>query len=123
MSRSHTLRFTSPFALSAKPGRHVSQRDPFKLERRRASREPAKGMLAASYTNGIDRFGITHLHITDRSTGGLGATSAVELPPGLTVTICPEGSTIPWLTAKCVRCEPCDDGYRVGLKYDSLAAA
>lgn len=119
MSRSDSLRFRQ----AVRPGPHVSQRDPFKLERRRAQRDPAKGVLSASYSNGVDRFGITHLELIDRSSGGLGAKTFVPLDPGLTVTICPEGSTVPWLTAKCVRCESRDDGYHVGLKYEALAAA
>ena len=33
------------------------------------------------------------------------------------VTICPEGSNIPWAGAVCIRCEPAGELYRVGLAF------
>lgn len=102
---------------------HVAQRDPFKLERRRELREDADGLLCASYS-GPGRAGITHLKIVDRSAGGLGAYSKTALEPGMVVTVCPEGSTLAWMKAAAVRCEPAgDEGYRVGLRYLGAAAA
>lgn len=108
--------------------RHVAEHDPFKLERRRLVREEAKGVLCASYSAPATadqpaRFGITQIKLVDRSPGGLGAIAAVELEPGMSVTICPEGSTIAWLSARVARCEPVADGYRIGLRYAELAAA
>jgi len=97
--------------------------DPFRMERRRERREAAWGVLCASYTNGVDKMGITHLELLDRSSGGLGARTRTRIEPGANVTICPEGSTVPWLAARAVRCEALRDGFRVGLKYIGPAAA
>ena len=48
-------------------------RGTLKLERRASEREPATGSLSATYTNGTDRYGLTHLQLIDRSERGLGA--------------------------------------------------
>lgn len=108
--------------------RHVAEQDPFKLERRRLVREEAEGVLRASYcvpatTDEPARFGITQIKLVDRSAGGLGAIAAVELAPGMSITICPEGSSIAWLSARVARCEPIEDGFRIGLQYATLTAA
>jgi hypothetical protein len=97
-----------------------------KLERRASEREPSTGSISATYTNGRDRYGLTHLQVVDRSEGGIGVLTRSELEPGMRITICPEGSRIPWLSALCVRCEPAggkDDLYRVGLAYTPRRAA
>jgi len=108
---------------SRRAGAHIAARDPFKLERRREERYDADGTLCASYSNGAGRFGITHLQLIDRSPGGLGATTLVRIEPGELVSICPEGSTIPWVRARAVRCEERDGEFVVGLKYCGGAAA
>jgi hypothetical protein len=94
-----------------------------RFERRGCDREPSSGLVAATYSNGGDRFGLTHLELLDRSSGGMGARTRAWIEPGMTVTICPEGSSIPWLTATAVRCEDDGDQYRVGLCYSHRAAA
>ncbi len=101
----------------------VSDRGTLKLERRASEREPAARTMAATYTNGRDRFGLTHLELLDRSETGLGALTRSALEPGMHVTICPEGSSIPWAGAVCVRCEPAGDLYRVGLAFTRRRAA
>lgn len=126
MSRHPDFKFRS--IATPHPARpiHVTARDPFKLERRRETRHEAEGCLCASYGSAPGepkRFGITHLTLIDRSPSGLGATTRTPIAPGAPVTICPEGSTIPWLAAIAVRCEPHEDGYRIGLKYTGAAAA
>lgn len=125
MSREYSFRIVR--ACQGRSRRAV-ERDPFKLERRREARESAKGVLCASYSAPATadrpaRFGITQITLQDRSSSGLGAIAAVELEPGMTVTICPEGSTVAWLSAQVARCERINDGYRIGLKYSTLAAA
>jgi len=128
MSRSHSVSRSHRRA----PGRHArgggSDRrptllDPFRMERRTDRREPAWGTLSASYANGAEHLGITHLELVDRSRTGLGARTRTRIQPGATVTICPEGSSVPWLAARAVRCEQLADGYRVGLRYIGPAAA
>ena len=106
-------------AVSKKP----NGRDTLKLERRAAEREPSTGSLSATYTNGRDRYGLTHLQVVDRSEGGIGALTRSALEPGMRITICPSGSTIPWLGALCVRCEPVGELFRVGLAYTPRRAA
>jgi hypothetical protein len=121
MSRSPNFKFRS-FAPAAPA--HIAARDPFKLERRCEPRYADEGSLSASYSSAPDAppaFGITHLQVVDPR--GLGATSRTPIRPGSRVTICPEGSTIPWLAATAVRCEPCEEGFRIGLKYSGAAAA
>ncbi len=100
-----------------------SGRDTLKLERRGGEREPGTGTMSATYTNGRDRYGLTHLEIVDRSDRGLGALTRSALEPGMTVTLCPEGSGVPWMAALCVRCEPAGDLFRVGLAYSSRRIA
>lgn len=98
-------------------------RDTLKLERRASEREPATGAISATYTNGTDRYGLTHLQVVDRSDGGIGALTRSALEPGMRITICPEGSRTPWLGAVCVRCEPAGELFRVGLAYTPRRAA
>jgi len=104
-------------------GTRIVTRDPFKLERRREVRHEADGTLSASYSNGVDRFGITHMQLVDRSPGGLGVKTHVRIEPGEMVTICPEGSTVPWVSARAMRCIENDGKFVVGLKYCASAAA
>jgi hypothetical protein len=39
------------------------------------------------------------------------------------VTICPEGSTVPWLSARVARCVAEGRFFRVGLAFDRRLAA
>lgn len=103
-------------------GGQGSRLHPLRMERRREDREPSVGIVSATYS-GPGRFGITHLEIVDRSAGGLGARTRTQIEPGMTVTICPEGSTIPWLSGRATRCTPEGDGYRIGLVFDRRRAA
>jgi hypothetical protein len=104
-------------------GAHIASRDPFKLERRREDRHEAEGSLHASYSTGPDHFGITNLELVDRSSHGLGALTNSPIDPGTTVTICPEGSSVPWLSARAVRCIKQGDRFCIGLCYSGPAAA
>ncbi len=103
-----------------------TSRDTLKLERRASDREASDGTLTATYTNGRDRYGLTQLQVVDRSEGGIGAITRSALEPGMQVTVCPNGSGVPWLGTVCVRCEPADaEGgqYRVGLAFNRRRAA
>lgn len=104
-------------------GKKTNGRDTLKLERRSSEREASTGSISATYTNGKDRYGLTHLQVIDRSEGGLGVLTRSPLEPGMRVTICPEGSRTPWLGALCVRCEPAGELFRVGLAYTPRRAA
>lgn len=99
-----------------------SSHDALKLDRRRETRHEAEGSFRASYTCD-GRFGITHLDLIDRSPSGLGVASRTKIDRGATVMICPEGSTIPWLSARVVRCDEVDGEYVVGMKYTGPATA
>lgn len=101
----------------------ASGRNALKLERRASEREAATGSISATYTNGKDRYGLTHLQVVDRSEGGIGALTRSAIEPGMRVTMCPNGSRIPWLGALCVRCEPVGELFRVGLAYTPRRAA
>ena len=93
-----------------------------RIERRTQVRESAFGTLAATYS-GEGRHGITHLQLVDRSASGLGAITRTQIDPGMIVTICPEGSTIPWLSGRVTRCTPDGESYRIGLVFDRRSAA
>lgn len=95
---------------------------PLRFERRREDRESAEGSLAASYA-GDGRVGITRLELIDRSPSGLGVRTRVRIEPGMIVTICPKGSTIPWMAGCAVRCEPDGEAWRVGIAFDTRRAA
>ncbi|MCC6321268.1 MAG: hypothetical protein IT438_07520 [Phycisphaerales bacterium] len=95
---------------------------PLRFERRREDREAAEGSLAASYS-GDGRVGITRLELVDRSPSGLGVRTRVRIEPGMIVTICPKGSTIPWMAGCAVRCERDGEAWRVGIAFDTRRAA
>lgn len=98
------------------------ERSSLRLERRAEARQPAKGLLAASYS-GNGRVGITQIEIVDRSVSGLGVRSRVQIEPGMAIAICPEGASIPWLSGRAVRCVPEKDGWRVGIAFNPRRAA
>lgn len=85
---------------------------PLRFERRREHRElvepqrdGSRPVLSGTYTDGESRFGILHMEVVDQSRCGLGVRSRTRVEPGMRVTICPMGSSIPWLNAVAVRCE------------------
>lgn len=120
-----TIRAAEPRPRPPAPprGRRGRTGQPLRLERRSETREPARGTLGATYSNG-SRYGITQLELVDRSVSGLGARTCAEIEIGMIVTVCPEGSTVPWLTGRAVRCVREADGrYRVGLAFTRRAAA
>ncbi|MFN7021562.1 MAG: PilZ domain-containing protein [Phycisphaerales bacterium] len=115
-------RSASAKRVSTGRGRSWPEAGPMRFERRREEREAADGSLAASYS-GEGRVGITRLEVVDRSASGMGVRSRVKIDPGMIVTVCPDGSKIPWLAGRAVRCETEGDGYRVGILFDSRRAA
>lgn len=108
-----------------------SSESALKLERRKEERDPAVGTCSASYWNcgnaaqgaGSARFGITQLELVDESPSGMGVLTHSKIDPGMLVTICPEGSKVPWVAAVAVRCIPEGDRFRVGLKMSRMQAA
>ncbi|HMN40610.1 MAG TPA: PilZ domain-containing protein [Phycisphaerales bacterium] len=122
MSRAPQPRFRITRSQAATSA-HIASRDPFKLERRREDRHEAEGSLRASYSAGPGHFGITNLDLVDRSPGGMAVETTTRINPGTIVTICPEGSTVPWLSALAVRCEPRGEVFRIGLRSCGPAAA
>jgi hypothetical protein len=117
----------SPSPVKVRPvGKKPNGRDTLKLERRSSEREAAAGTMTATYTNGTDRYGLTHLDIVDRSEGGIGALTRSPIEPGMLVTLCPKGSGVPWLGTMCVRCEPAKNErelFHIGLAYTRRRAA
>ena len=122
MSRAPHPRFRITRSKAAEAA-HIACRDPFKLERRRENRHDAEGSLRASYSTDPGHFRIASLELVDRSPRGLGVTTSARIEPGTMVTICPEGSSIPWLSALAVRCEPRGEAFRIGLRYSGPVAA
>lgn len=106
---------------------------PLRFERRREVREDVepdrdgkRPMMSATYTDGDSRFGILHMEVVDQSRSGLGVRSRTAVKPGMRITICPPGSSVPWLSAVAARCAelPDEDGcYRIGLALSPRFAA
>lgn len=97
---------------------------PYKIERRFGEREAASGKLVATFSNNRDRFGITHLDLIDRSEFGVGVRSRTPIDPGMIVTLCPEGSAIPWQMTEAARCvQTGRHSFRIGLRYLHREAA
>lgn len=95
----------------------------FRLERRAVDRWPVQGTATAICLGG-DRFGQMHqLRLADCSDDGLGAISSTVLEPGTMVSI---GFQTPGMLARramVLRCQPCGEGYRVGLQFSLRQAA
>jgi hypothetical protein len=93
------------------------------FERRQVDRWPLEGVATAFELAGAN-FGRMHtLKMADYSHDGMGATSDSPLPLGASVSI---GFQAPGYTAKrgqVSRCEPCGDGYRVGIIFEHRLAA
>lgn len=94
-----------------------------KLERRREQRKAAEGVVSASYSDGVSRFGIATANIVDRSPSGVGLETISAISPGMRVQIRPEGAGTAWLDGVAVRCEAMGTGYRVGVRLATRLAA
>lgn len=116
---SSPLPFTTTPANTGRPGRTPTV---LRIDRRREVRSEAAARLPATYSDG-ERHGITHLEVVDQSASGLGALTRSPIEPGMVVTICPEGSAVPWVTGRAVRCAREGEMWRVGLVFDRRAAA
>lgn len=78
------------------PADHLPATDPatpersshrYKLERRRETRQPARGTIAASYSDGESSFGITSLELVDRSSRGMQVRTSALIRPGMRVDL------------------------------------
>lgn len=94
-----------------------------KLERRREERKASSGSVAASYTDGAARFGITTVEIVDRSAQGMGVLSPTEIAPGMRVQVRPDGARTAWISGIAVRSEPERGMFRIGLRLSHAPAA
>jgi len=94
-----------------------------KFERRTVDRWTVRGHATAICLGG-DRFGKMYdLNLRDCSDDGLGAVTSEPIEPGATVSI---GFQTPGMLARratVLRCQPCGDGYRVGMQYALKQAA
>lgn len=92
-------------------------------ERRGHDRWNVQGIATAFCIAG-EHFGeMYELHMLDYSEQGLGATCDSAIPPGSVISI---GFQAPGYLAKrgeVIQCLPCGHGYRLGIRFDSLAAA
>jgi hypothetical protein len=96
--------------------------NPYKFERRQEPRVEADGAILASYRS-PGRFGITTLTVVDRSATGVGATSDVEVEPGMRVMLAGDTGSTAWLPGVVVRCEAIKGRYRVGIRLDRRSHA
>ncbi len=120
----HAQHPPAPIPFPRPQGRSGKSPSAYKLERRVAHREPAAGIVSATFSNGTDRYGIARLSLIDRSHGGMGAWTSTPLEPGMTIALSPVGTAAAWLTGVVARCKQEGDGYHVGLHFaPALAAA
>ena len=93
------------------------------VERRQSDRWNTQGVATAFCVAG-ERFGeMYELHMLDISAEGMGATCDEPVPPGSLLSI---GFEAPGYLAKrgeVLNCKPCGHGYRVAIRFSSLAAA
>ena len=96
---------------------------PLKFERRRADRWPMEGVASAFRLTG-DSFGLMHdLKVSDYSQGGVGVLSDTPIDPGTLISI---GFQQPGVVARrgiVRRCQPCGNGYRIGVQFELRQAA
>ncbi|MHC4946897.1 MAG: PilZ domain-containing protein [Planctomycetota bacterium] len=96
---------------------------PFRFERRQGDRWSTSG-AATAFRLGGDQFGLMHdLQLLDGSVGGIGAVSTTPIEPGTVVSVGFEDPTWTARRGVVVRCLPCGDGYRVGVRYEGRLAA
>lgn len=92
-------------------------------ERREFDRWNVEGVATVFCIAG-ERFGeMYELHMLDCSNEGMGATCDHAIPPGTLVSI---GFQKPGILARrgeVVNARPCGQGYRIAIRFDSLAAA
>lgn len=93
------------------------------VERREHDRWNVSGIATAFCIAG-EHFGeMYELHMLDYSDQGLGATCDAAIPPGSVISI---GFEAPGYLAKrgeVLHAQPCGHGYRLAIRFDSLAAA
>ncbi len=94
-----------------------------RLERRSLDRWEAHGSATAICLGG-ERFGQMHqLRLEDCSDDGVGAVSDSVLEPGTFVSV---GFQTPGMLSRqavVLRCQPCGNGYRIGLQFAMRQAA
>ena len=103
---------------------HPSHEDgPYRFERRSLDRWASSGATTAFCLTG-DAFGrMLDLTLQDYSHDGMAAHSREPIMPGTEVSV---GFSAPGYLAKrgtVLRCEPCGDGYRVGIQFQARMAA
>jgi len=94
------------------------------LERRRHPRTYVQVTLQAIRLDPDGGDVVETLHTTDISRGGIGAMTGKPFYPGQRLMVVLSGSYGGPARSMCttvVRCRPEQDGYRVGLKFDSSA--
>jgi hypothetical protein len=101
----------------------IQQSDSLPFERREVDRWSTLA-AATAFCLGGERFGEMHdLSVLDYSDDGLGAICDTVIPPGEVVSI---GFQSPGLIARrgvVLRCQPCGQGYRVAIRFESRMAA
>lgn len=109
----------SAFKLYTTPTEHHNPA----IERRENDRWNVHGIATAFCLAG-ERFGeMYELRMLDFSEEGMGATCDNAIPPGSVISI---GFQAPGFLARrgeVLHVQPCGDGYRLAIRFDSLAAA
>ena len=92
-------------------------------ERRQSDRWDADG-VATAFELGGERFGRMHeLRVVDYSPEGMGVIAASPLDPGSQVSIGFQATARLARRGTVTRCRPCDEGYHIGIQFDSRLAA
>ncbi|MBL0922012.1 MAG: PilZ domain-containing protein [Phycisphaerales bacterium] len=93
------------------------------FDRRRAGRAPASGAMQAVLANGRQMPWVLRLGLVNASHGGLCVTTDAPIEPGSRLSLRVDPVHGNWTTGTVVRCEPLEDGYRVGIAYEQRRAA
>jgi hypothetical protein len=87
----------------------------FERERRSVPRRPVKGHAMGVFSDGHAATKLMRVELVDASWTGIGVICSEPLEIGMTASLTPEDAMWPRQTGVVVRCDPCEDGYHVGL--------
>lgn len=85
------------------------------IERRTTPRAKFQGQAMAVFSNPAGAGSLTYVSLVDASSNGMGVISPIPVEPGTAFSIVPETGSFPRAVGVVVRCEKCEDSYKLGL--------
>lgn len=93
----------------------VDERGSHAIERRTTPRAKVSGQAMAVFSGASSAGSLTYVSLVDASSNGLGVMSPIAVEPGTAFSIVPETGNFPRAVGVVVRCDQCEDSYRLGL--------